>query len=108
MGTVTDGGVRDLDEMRGVGFFAFASAVLVSHAYIHLVDANVPVTVGGLTVKPGDIIMGDQHGVINVPKEVAADIPAAARTVAERERRIIDLSNSPDFTLERLKELVST
>ena len=61
VGTVTDGGVRDLDEMRAAGFFAFASEVLVSHAYVHLVDVSVPVTVGGLTVHPGDIVMGDQH-----------------------------------------------
>lgn len=107
VGTVTDGGVRDIDEMRALGFHAFASNVLVSHAYIHVVDVNVPVTVGGLTVSPGDIVMGDKHGVTGIPKEVAADIPAAVNAVEERERRTIDLCNSPDFTLDKLKALVS-
>ena len=107
VGTVTDGGVRDLDEMQQAGFHAFASEVLVSHAYVHLVDVNVPVTVGGLTVNPGDILMGDKHGVISIPVEVAADIPAAAQTVEERERTIIDLCRSPDFTLEKLKALIA-
>ena len=105
VGTVTDGGVRDLDEMRGIGFHAFASEVLVSHAYVHLVDVNVPVTVGGLTVNPGDLIMGDKHGVIAIPKEVAADLPAAAREIEARERTIIDLCRSADFAVEKLKVL---
>ena len=85
------------------GFFAFASEVLVSHAYIHLVDVSVPVTVGGLTVSPGDIIMGDKHGVVSIPKEIAADVPAAAAAVAERERVTIELCQSPEFTVEKLK-----
>ena len=106
VGTVTDGGVRDIDEMREAGFLAFAAEVLVSHANIHLVDVNVPVTVGGLKVSPGDIIMGDKHGVINIPKEVAGSIPAAA-AVEARERQIIDLCRSPQFSLDKLKALVA-
>ena len=105
VGTVTDGGVRDLDEMRAKGFNAFATEVLVSHAYVHIVDANVPVTVGGLTVTPGDIIMGDKHGVISIPKEIVAEVPAAVQAVEARERTIIDLCNSGDFTLEQLKSM---
>ena len=107
VGTVTDGGVRDLDEMREAGFLAFAAGVLVSHANIHLVDVSVPVTVGGLKVSPGDIIMGDKHGVISIPEEVAGGIPIAAAAVEARERQIIDLCRSSAFTLERLKALVA-
>ena len=81
VGTVTDGGVRDLDEMREAGFFAFATEVLVSHAYVHMVEYGVPVTIGGLTVDPGDIVMGDQHGVLTVPRDIAADIPRAVDEV---------------------------
>ena len=105
VGTVTDGGVRDLDEMRAKSFNAFATEVLVSHAYIHIVDVNVQVTVGGLTVNPGDIIMGDKHGVTGIPKEIAAAIPAAAEGVEAKERTIIDLCNSPGFSLDALKAL---
>ena len=57
VGTMTNGGVRDLDEMEGLQFNAFASSVLVSHGYIHIADAGAPVTVGGLLVNPGDIIL---------------------------------------------------
>jgi 4-hydroxy-4-methyl-2-oxoglutarate aldolase len=105
VGTVTDGGVRDLDEMRAKGFNAFATEVLVSHAYIHIVDVNVQVTVGGLTVNPGDIVMGDKHGVTGIPQELAAAIPSAAEGVEAKEQTIIDLCNSPGFSLDALKAL---
>ena len=107
VGTVTDGGVRDLDEMREAGFFAFATEVLVSHAYVHIVEYGVPVTIGGLTVNPGDIVMGDQHGVLTVPKDIAADIPKAVEEVEKGESRIIDFCRSSSFTPEGLKELLA-
>ena len=103
VGTVTNGGVRDLDEMQEAGFFAFASAVLVSHAYIHITDVNVPVEIGGMRVEPGDILMGDQHGVIGIPKVIAGEIPTAVKAVEAREQEIIGLCKSPDFTVAKLK-----
>ena len=106
VGTVTDGGVRDLDEMSDLGFFAFASEVLVSHAYVHMVEYGVPVNVGGQTVNPGDIVMGDQHGVLTIPQAIATDVPNAVREVEIAERKIIDFCQSPDFTAEGLKELL--
>ena len=105
IGVVTNGGVRDLNEMRALGFHAFASEVLVSHAYVHLVDIGVPVKVGGVEVKPGDLIHGDQHGVIVIPDEIASDIPAAVKRVEERERMIIECCQSADFSVEKLKEV---
>ena len=106
VGTITDGGVRDLDEMKELGFFAFASEVLVSHAYVHMVEYGVPVEIGGQTVNPGDIVMGDKHGAMTVPKDIAAAIPEAVKRVEEGEQRIIGFCKSPDFTVEGLKELM--
>lgn len=104
-GTVTDGAVRDLDEVREIGFHFFSSCVSVSHAYNHLVEASIPVKVGGLVVKPGDLIMGDKHGVISIPLEIARDIPKAAQLIEDRERAIINFCKSKEFTLDGLKEL---
>src|SRR5262249_25938198 len=75
IGTITNGGVRDLDEVRGTGFQMLASAAIVSHAYIHLVDFGTPVKVGGLVVNSGDLIHADQHGAIVIPHDIAADVP---------------------------------
>lgn len=104
VGTVTDGSVRDLDEVKETGFHFFSSCVTVSHAYVHLVEIGIPVRVGGLVVKPGDLIIGDKHGVISVPWEIARDVPKAAQLVEDWERPIIDFCKSGDFTINGLKE----
>lgn len=106
VGTITDGGVRDLDEMQALGFHAFASTVLVSHAYVHMVEYGTPITVGGLRVHPGDVLMGDQHGVVKIPQDIGADIPKAVAEVEKGEQRIIGFCKSPNFTIEGLKELM--
>jgi 4-hydroxy-4-methyl-2-oxoglutarate aldolase len=105
IGTVTDGGVRDLDEVRAMGFYYFASCILVSHAYIHLVDFGNPVKVGGMVVKPGDIIHGDQHGVASIPMSIATQIPEAVAKVEARERPLIEACRAPDFTIAKLKQV---
>lgn len=102
IGVVTNGGVRDLNEAHALGFQFFANAVLVSHAYVRLVEINVPVTVGGLIVHPGDLIHADQHGAQVVPLDLVPQIPDAVADVAARERRIIDTCQATDFSLEKL------
>jgi regulator of RNase E activity RraA len=104
-GVVTDGSVRDLDEVRALGFQFVAAHVSVSHAYVHLVDFGLPVKVGGLWVKSGDLIHADQHGVVTIPAEVADRIPGAVARLDATERRIIGLCQSPEFSAERLKAL---
>jgi regulator of RNase E activity RraA len=102
LGVVTNGGVRDMNEARALGFHFFANAVLVSHAYVRLVEINVPVKVGGLIVRPGDLIHADQHGAQVVPADLVPKIPEAVAAVAEREKRIIDTCQASDFSLEKL------
>ena len=105
IGTVTNGGVRDLDEVRALGYHFFASQVQVSHAYVHVVEVGTPVSFCGLDVSPGDLLHGDQHGGAVIPLTVARQLPEGARRVEERERRIIALCQSPDFSIDRLSEL---
>jgi len=108
VGTVTDGSVRDLDEVRERGFHFFSSCVSVSHSYVHLVEVGIPVKVGGLVVKPGDLILGDKHGVISIPMEIARDVPKAAQMVEDWERKVINFCKSRDFTVEGLKSLYTS
>lgn len=103
LGVVTDGGVRDLDEVHELGFHFFAAEVIPSHAYVHIVDSGIPVKVGGLVVSNGDLIHADQHGVVIIPHEIARDVPKACQAVEDRERRIINFCKSPDFDVEKLK-----
>lgn len=108
VGTVTDGSVRDLDEVRERGFHFFSSCVSVSHAYVHLVEVGIPVKVGGLVVKTGDLIAGDKHGVISIPMKIAGDVPKAAQMVEDWERKVINFCKSKDFTVEGLKSLYAS
>jgi len=87
-----------------MGFHFFSSCVSVSHAYVHLVEVGIPVKVGGLVVRPGDLIQGDKHGVISIPMEIARDVPKAAQLVEDWERRVINFCKSSEFTVEGLKE----
>ena len=106
VGTVTNGGVRDLDEVRNLGFHLFASHVVVSHAYIHIVEIEIPVKVGGVVVNPGDLIHADQHGVLIVPRDIIRELPEAVKNIEAKERTIIDLCKSSSFSIEKLKELL--
>jgi len=105
VGVVTDGSVRDLGEVRTLGFQFCAAHVSVSHAWVHMVDFGLPVKVGGLWVKPGDLLHGDQHGVVSIPHEIASKVPEAVLKVEAAERRIIAACQAPDFSAEKLKAL---
>ena len=105
VGCVTNGSVRDLDEVEPLGFHFFAGHIAVSHAYVHIVEVGKPVRVGGLTVRPGDLLHGDRHGVTSIPLDLAARIPEGAKTVDTMERQIINYSQSPEFTVEGLTTL---
>lgn len=103
---VTNGSVRDLPEIRSTGFQLFASNVAVSHAYAHVFDFGGKVSVGGLDIAPGDLIQGDLHGVQTIPLELADKVPAAAREILNRRKRLVDLCRSPDFSVKKLQELM--
>ncbi len=103
LGVVTDGSVRDLDEVHRLGFQFCAAHVSVSHANVHLVDFGVPVKVGGVWINPGDLLHGDQHGVVVIPHEIAERVPEAAERVAVDEQRIIQACRPEGFIAERLK-----
>lgn len=103
---VTNGSVRDITEIRPSGFQLFASNVAVSHAYAHVSDFGGNVRVGGLNIAPGELIQGDLHGVQTIPLEIAGKVPAAAREILERRKRLTDLCRSDDFSVEKLQEIM--
>ena len=104
-GVVTNGCVRDLDEVHEMGFHYFAAGACVSHSYVHLVDFGKPITIGGLNVQSGDLIHADKHGVLSVPLGIATEVPKAAAKVSQLEAKILNLCKSSEFSLERLNEL---
>ena len=79
VGTITDGAIRDVDEMTNAGFKALARRMCVGHAAVHPVRWNVEVEVFGRVVKPGDLIHADKHGFMVIPPEEQAGLLEAAR-----------------------------
>src|ERR1700730_6180265 len=104
VGAITDGCVRDLKEARELGFHFFARGPGVSHAYVHGTSVGEPVTIGGLTVDPGDLVHADQHGVLLIPIEIAAELPAAAERGITREQTFLRWVRSSDFDPDQLAE----
>ena len=103
---VTNGSARDISEVRPTGFQLFASNLAVSHAYSHVFDFGSTVHIGGLKISPGEIIQGDLHGVQTIPLEIAAKVPAKARDILKRRKRLTDLCRSADFSLEKLQQVI--
>ncbi|HHY81888.1 MAG TPA: RraA family protein [Clostridiales bacterium] len=69
VGTITDGAIRDIDEMTNAGFKAIGSRLCVGHAYSTPVRWGCDVEVFGVTVKPGQLIHADKHGFMVIPEE---------------------------------------
>ena len=69
VGTITDGAIRDLDEMNNAGFKALARRLCVGHAFSHPVRWGCEVGVFGRKVQPGDLIHADKHGFLVIPAE---------------------------------------
>lgn len=104
LGVVTNGSVRDLDQVAE-GFQVLAGGVVPSHAHVHGVDFGEPVEVAGMRVVPGDLIHADRHGALVVPPDAAEALPEAARSVMASERVLIEASKADGFgpdVLERL------
>jgi len=87
-----------------MGFQFFARGPGVSHAYVRVETAGQPVTVGRLRVSPGDLIHADQHGVLLIPHEVAAELPAAAERIIAGEQSLLKWVRSSDFNADELIE----
>jgi 4-hydroxy-4-methyl-2-oxoglutarate aldolase len=107
VGLVTDGGVRDLAEVEALGFHYFSPGAVASHGNFAITRVGMPVTISGVSVRPGDLIHGDRNGVLVIPEDVAERLPDGVEEIRARERRTLDFVNSPDYTVDGLVELLS-
>jgi len=87
-GAVLDAGVRDLGEIRrdyDLPIFARCVSPGTTLGRTRTIASGIPVTVGGLLVSPGDIIVGDEDGVCVVPPDAAAEVLRLAQEIDARE-----------------------
>jgi 4-hydroxy-4-methyl-2-oxoglutarate aldolase len=83
---VTDGLVRDIDGLNAVGIPVFAYGLTPNSPHKDGPgEIGLPVTLGGVIVNPGDIVVGDQDGVVIVAREAAAGVAAGLKEVAAKE-----------------------
>ncbi|WIM94046.1 RraA family protein [Actinoplanes oblitus] len=83
---VLDGLIRDLGEVREDGFPVFARGVIpIPGTKSKLGSHNEPVTCGGVTVRPGDIVVADEEGVVVVPADRQASVLTAAQAKLAKE-----------------------
>ena len=103
VGLVSDCGVRDLAEVRALRFHYFARGAVASHAYFRIVRVGIPIQVCGLAIAPGDILHGDENGLLLVPREGLDRLATEVEAVRTRERALMEFVRGPDFTLETLR-----
>jgi regulator of RNase E activity RraA len=94
-GLVSDGPVRDSSEIAKMDFpvYCAGGSAPLNLLYHHAIDLNVPIGCGGVAVYPGDVVVGDEEGVVVIPQELADEVAADA---AEQEKMEV-------FILERVK-----
>jgi regulator of RNase E activity RraA len=105
-GLVVDGGVRDLDEIIEFQFPVFSRHVVPTSGKrrIKVLSMNTVVTIDGITVRPGDIMVGDGTGIACIPIEVADEVVALATKFDQQDKQGIgEIRKGLSFT-EALKK----
>lgn len=110
-GFLVDGSIRDSAALEDFDdFTVFARAVMANASFKGLGpgEINVPVCVGGIVVYPGDIIVGDEDGVVAIRPQHAKEIAAAARELKEKEEANLELilqgKSDRSWVMNALKE----
>ena len=107
-GIVTDANGRDLSGIRRrtPGFHVFCSGWVVSHGYPAYLEFNTPVEVCGLEVAPGDLLHGDESGLVSVPSGIAAEVADRAEAVRGQEKEFFGFLQKDGFSIEELKRRI--
>lgn len=105
-GAVTNGVVRDLDDLDP-RFLILAGKVAPSHAHVHWVDYGEAVTVFGMSVEDGQIVHADRHGAVVIPELAVSRLEAAALSVQKRERPLLELAQAERVDLAALRALIT-
>ena len=114
VGAVVNGAVRDIDEVRDLGFALYSRAVVPTSTHspyssrLEPIEVNVPICVGRTIVAPGDVILADEIGVVAVPRLEAAEVLQRALLQADQEeatRQLIRAGRTVDELLAEFGRL---
>ena len=104
-GCVTNGSFRDCD-MLAPGFQIIGGRIGPSHAHVHMVDFGRPVDVFGMNAIHDDVVHADFHGAVVIPADAVRRLPDAIALCTRREKVILDVCASPEFSPARLRAAV--
>jgi regulator of RNase E activity RraA len=92
-GAVIDGAARDVDEIEEMRFPVFSRSIIPSTSVGRYVSIgkNIPVQCAGVTVNPGDIIVGGSDGVVVVPRDKAGQVLEIAQKIDEKESKMVPM-----------------
>ena len=90
-GVVIDGAARDVNEIIKSGFPVFTKGATprASHLFLETLSVNQPLDFAGVHVQPGDIVIGDDTGVVFVPMDHVEAVLKAAQAIKEKEDKIV-------------------
>jgi len=105
-GAIVDGGVRDLPQLKRIGFPVYATGPVPSTSVSHyrFGGMNIPLEVGGTTVNAGDIIVADQDGVVVVPRSRAAEVLILAQKLDNSEHSMYPYIEKFHSIVEAVKQ----
>jgi 4-hydroxy-4-methyl-2-oxoglutarate aldolase len=104
IGLVTSGAARDIEQVEKLGFPCFASSTIASHGHSRIIDLNLEVTVGGLTIRPGDILHADANGVTTIPGDLVPEVALACQKLMDAEALVLDYAKAGPPTVEGLRK----
>jgi len=105
-GLITSGAARDIEQVRALNFPCWAASTIVSHGYPRIVDIGIPVTVGGLQIKPGDLLHADANGIIEIPHNIAPAVAELCAPFMDAEREVLGYLQTGTPTMEGYRAAV--
>jgi regulator of RNase E activity RraA len=98
-GALTNGVMRDLDAIPQ-DFPVLAGSIGPSHAFVHVRDINVPVSIMGLKIKPNDLIHADKHGAVVIPQNLLNTLEDAIHKLIDSEKIILEPTKKKNFSFD--------
>lgn len=108
-GFVVDGAIRDLEACKALDFPIFCKGTTIAASNkAGIGEINIPISCGGVSIEPGDIIIGDCDGVTVVPREKAEKVLAdSLEKIKKDEKREASVSGDVDAIKKHLKEQIA-
>ncbi len=104
-GTVISGACRDIKEIHNLNYPLFSTGVTMRSGKnrVYKSTEQIPLCIQGITIKPGDIIFGDENGVLVIPQDQLSEVTHRALNIQKTEGEILQ-SVKAGMSLEKARE----